>query len=198
MVQPDEAYISELKAGLAKGGSLKIPLQLTKNQTNSLAASSTQSIRVQCGFLSSLNGITTVVRQAAAVSKGTNTAALDSFVTSTSTMSDIYYSINSQRYPRNRQILVNNDPENLYQMLASYNTRLSSLSPFTATNSFLHFSFEASGGAFASGIPVSDGYISLETNWATTPSAGDYLDVFLEYSSLLVIDQNTVNMLIDV
>jgi hypothetical protein len=196
MVQPDSSYLSELSAGLARGGTLKIPLQLNKNITTSLVAASTQSIRVAAGFLSSLNAVTHVLRQNAVVGKGTNTAGLDSFVTTTNTIADYYININNQRYPRNRLIMVNSDPESLYQMLAGYNNRLSSMSPFSSTNAFCHYSFESSGGAFASGIPVSDGYLSLETDFSTTPSAGDLSDLFLEYSAILFIDQNSVQLII--
>lgn len=197
MIQPDAGYLSELSSAMSKGGSLKLPLQLTKNITNTLAASSTQSVRVQCGYLSSLNSITNVVRQNSVVGQATVSSIKDSFITNTAALSEYYYMINAQRYPRNKSIRCGTDPENLYQLLAAFNTKLSSLTPFTATTNFAHYCFESNGG-FASGISVNDGYINIETTFGTTPTAGDICDTFLEYSAVLVIDAQTVNLITDV
>lgn len=197
MLKPDEKYLQELGRAMTNGGSLKIPLQLTKNITATLAASQTQSVRIQSGYLSSLNSITNVIRDAADVGTGNATTGKDTFSTDTNKLASYYYMINSSRYPKNKSIHCGDDPENLYQMLAGFNTSYSQISPFSTGNSFCHFSFE-SNGQFASGIPLNDGFINIETTFTTTPSAGDLFDCFLEYDAVLVIDQNTVNLIIDV
>ena len=121
----------------------------------------------------------------------------DSFLTNTSELGSYYYMINSARYPKNKSVVCGTDPENLYQLLAGFNTKYSQISPFSSTTNFSHFSFE-SNGSFASGIPLNDGYINIEATFGTTPSAGDIWDCFMEYSAILTIDQNSVNLIIDV
>lgn len=196
MIKPDERYLSELASAMSRSGSLKIPLQLTKNLSTTLTNSSTQTVRVQCGFLSSLNSITNVIRKVSDVGTATVSSIKDTFLTNTAELKDYYFMINSQRYPKNKSITVA-DPENLIQLLAAFNTGYSQISPFSATTAFTHFSFESNGN-FASGIPINDGYISIECSFTTSPTAGDIIDTFLEYSAVLVIDQNTVSLVIDV
>lgn len=196
MLKPDEKYLQELASAMSRQGSLKIPLQLTKNITSTLANSTTQSVRVQSGYLSSLNSITNVIRRAADVGTGNATLAKDTFLTSTSTLSNYYYMINSQRYPKNKAIQCD-DPENLYHLLAGFNTKYSQMNPFTTTQNFNHFSFQ-SNGAFSSGIPLNDGNINIETTFTSAPANGDLFDCFMEYDAVLVIDQSSVNLIIDV
>lgn len=196
MLKPDDKYLSELSAAMSRQGSLKIPLQLVKNITATLAATNTQSVRIPSGYLSSLNSITSVIRQVANVGTGTNTTAHDTFVTNTSALQEYYFMVNSQRYPKNKAIVCQ-DPENLLQLLSSFNSKYSELTPFTSTNAFTHFSFESNGG-MASGIAINDGYVNIETTFASTPAQGDVLDCFLEYSAVLVIDMNSVDLIIDV
>jgi hypothetical protein len=195
MLTPTPTYVAQLTSALNNNGSLKIPLQLVKNQSNTLTAAPTQSIRIQTGFLSSLNSITNIIRQVANI--GVSTA--DTFQTNTASLQEYYTMVSSQRYPKNKSIKCGADPENLVQLLASFNTQLSSLSPFNSSNAFTYQSFESNGG-FASGIATADGYISAELIFptATKPSQGDQIDTFLEYSSVLVIDASSVVLVIDV
>lgn len=198
MLKPDERYLQELASAMARQGSLKIPLQLTKNISSTLTASTTQTVRIQCGYLSSLNSITNVVREASKIGGGVVGTKRDTFLTNTSILSDYYMMINSQRYPKNKAISCGStDPENLMQLLASFNTKYSQISPFSGTTTFTYFSFE-SNGAFSSGIPINDGYITLECTFGSAPTAGDVIDSFLEYDAVMVIDQNTVQLVIDV
>jgi hypothetical protein len=197
MLKPDEKYLQELAGAMSRGGSLKIPLQLTKNISATLAGSATQTVRIQSGYLSSLNSITNVIRKASDIGTGVVGTAKDTFKTNTNELASYYFMINSQRYPKNKSIHCATDPENLYQLLAGFNTSYSHLSPFASDTTFCYYAFE-SNGQFSSGIPLNDGHINIEATFGTTPTAGDVLDCFLEYDSLLVIDQNTVNLIIEV
>jgi hypothetical protein len=210
MLTPTAGYAGELSTALNSSGSLKIPLQLCKSITTSLSPSTTQTVKLTTGYLSSLNSITNVVRKQAIVGKGTTATACDSFLTNTNMLASYYISINSQRFPRNYEVKISDpitgveDPEGVMSLLSSFNTKLSSLTPFRtaittppSANSFTYYSFE-SNASFASGVPTADGILYVETTFNTVPAVGDYFDSFIEYSAILQIDANSVQLIIDV
>jgi hypothetical protein len=109
MIKPEDSYLGELSRALAAGGTLKNPLELTKNITNPLSAATTQSIRLQTGFLGSVNSIMCTYRPISDV----NAVSKDSMKSTLVKVSDCYFNVNSQRYPRNTAIGVNT-PEYIY------------------------------------------------------------------------------------
>ena len=88
-------------------------LALYKSFQNVLATSTEQIIRINTGFLGSLNAIHSFIRPPS--------GTVDSGVTQTRNVANYYIQLDSQRYPRNKLIGCGGtgDPELLYQLLAS-------------------------------------------------------------------------------
>lgn len=191
MLKAPDSYLGEVQKTLSAGNSLKIPLQLTKTYNNLLSTATTQTIRVQPGYLSSLNSITNVYRPTATV----NAASADSFKSNITKFSEWYVNINSQRIPRNKPIKVSTDDlEWLYQELSAFNTSTSMINASTiAVNDKLHLSFK-SNNSFGSGISLNDGSVALELSFNAGPVVSDILTSVLEYDALLLISQNNVSL----
>jgi hypothetical protein len=194
MIKPTDAYLGELSSALSRGGSLKLPLELTKNITQSLTTATTQSIRLQTGFLGSVNSIFCTYRPLTDV----NVVSKDSMKSTMAKVSEFYLNVNSQRYPRNTAIGVST-PEYLYQLLAGYNTSLSVLSvpAAQATADIIKYSWKTNQ-EFSSGIPLNDGQIGVELSFSSAPASGDYFDAFINYDALLVIGQSDVQLQLNV
>ena len=192
MLKPSDSYLQELSSTLGKGNALKIPLQLTKTYNNQLTEATNRSIRIQPGYLSSLNSLTNVYRLAAAAN---GTAEVDSFLSNITKIQEYYINVNSQRYPRNKAIKGGADNEFLYQMLASFNTSISSLNATTAAVSdVLHYSFQ-SNNQWASGISLNNGDLSVEITFNDAPAANDLITSVLSYSAMLLISGADVQIL---
>ena len=141
LVKAPDAYLAQIKQGLSSGKVMNILLSLTKNISSSLTSTTPQTVKIQTGFLSSLDSLTFTYRKAADIGTGTATVSHDSMWTSTNNLTSYYLTLNSMRFPRNKEIYIANG-ENLYQLLASYNTGVNSISaPNSAFNDFLHYSF---------------------------------------------------------
>lgn len=200
LVKPSDAYLMEVNRALANGATLQIPLQIPRNISNQLAASTSQTIRLQTGFLGSLNSLSFVYRPTANFNK-VATDNVNGFLTTTANIREYFINLNGQRYPRNKSIGVFNtvaDPENLIQLLAAFSTETSFLNPpVETTEGFCHYSFK-SNGTFSSGVPISDGVLSIELTTVIAPNPNDVLDVFFEYDSVLSIGANSVQLTTDV
>jgi hypothetical protein len=194
MIKPEDRYLSELSSALQRGGSLKIPLELTKNLTSPLSTATTQSIRLGTGFLGSVNSIMCTYRPKANV----NVVSVDSMKSTLAKVSDFYLTVNSQRYPRNSAVGVNN-PEYIYQLLAGFNTSTSVLSvpAAQATADILKYSFKTNS-EFSSGIALNDGQVGVELNFSSAPVQDDFFDSFINYDALLVIGASDVQLQLNV
>lgn len=179
MLTPEQSYLAEVAKGLASGASLKIPLQLTKTITTSVSTALQQTLLLQVGYMSSINSISVVARESEMV----NSVKI----------ADYYLSLDGKRYPVNKHIT--SGPESLYQMLAGYSTSISSIAPVNANHSFQHYTFKTNGD-FSSGIPTANGSVELNLTFSSAPS-GTVVSL-LNYDALLIISQNSVNLLVDV
>jgi len=195
MLKAPDAYLKEVSQGLAAGNSLKIPLQLTKNFTNLLSIATEQSINLSPGYLSSMNSLTNVYRTTATV----NAASTDSFKSTVAKVKNFYMNVDSARYPRNKPINIKNsagneDPEFIYQLLASQNTSVALIeAPKAAISDVLHFSWK-SNSSFNSGIPLNNGKISLEMQFSAAPAVNDILCSFIDYDCYLTISLSDVTL----
>lgn len=192
VVKPPDAYLQEVQKTLSSGNSLKIPLQLAKVYTNLLSVGTTQSIRIQPGYLSSLNSIINVYRPTADV----NAVSKDSFKSNITNFQEYYINVNSQRYPRNFPVKVaTENKEWLYQEMAGFNTSTSMLNASTiAVNDKLVYSWK-SNSDFNSGISLNEGTVSVEILFSTAPTVNDILSTVVEFDCMLLVSQSNVSLL---
>ena len=185
LVTPNQQYLEEISRGLQSGGSLKIPLQLYKSVTSTLAASNSKNIQINTGYLGSMNTVT-LVEKTAALGVMKNGADLQSF----------FINLDGQRYPMNKA--VSTGVEAFYQTLAGYNTGISTLSVPDANQSFQHYSFKTNS-EFSSGVPTANGVVELALDFTgSTPVAGSTIETIISYDALLVVSQNSCSLIVDV
>jgi len=181
MVQPPNSYLEEVARGLAAGNSLKLPLNLTKSITVQPSAGiSSQVINLQVGYLGSINSISLVERNSAAPM--INQDGISSFFTT----------VDGARFPRNKSVA--GTAETLYQTLAGYSTKLSSISLPDIYSRFKQFSWK-SNGMFSSGIPSANGTIELSLEFNSVPST---LECIINYDAMLLLSANSALLVTDI
>lgn len=195
MVSPSASYLNELSRGVSSGHSLKIPLELRRVVHQPLTTSLSQTLKVQTGFLRSINGLTLIVRD----KDNLDVATADAFVGASKLNNISYYNIgvNSVVYPRNRFLYIkDNRAENLMNILSGFNTKYSGISvPAGATDDFAFFNFKANSG-FGAGITSTDGFCELNLSIGTAFDAGDMSSIIVSYDASLQIEDGIVTVTI--
>lgn len=197
MVKPSDMYLQDLKRELDLGSSMKIPVQFRKWYQVSLAASGTQSIKLQTSFLNSLDSILIDHKKQATAVPGKDNFYGNSL---TQNISNFFTVISGVRYPRtfdvNSQTEASDGSGQNQMFLSSFETRYGhvqlpkgGVQGSTPTDAFLFYSFEATGEAYQ-GISTSDGYIELDLIYGSTaPTNGDPLNCFFNYSGTIIISE---------
>jgi len=181
MVQPPNSYLEEVARGLAAGNSLKLPLNLTKSITVQPSAGITsQVINLQVGYLGSINSITLVEKNAGAPM--INQDGISSFFTT----------VDGARFPRNKSVA--STSESLYQILAGYSTKLSSISLPDIYSRFKQYTWK-SNGMFSSGVPSANGTIEISLEFSSVPST---LECIINYDAMLLISANSSLLVTDI
>ena len=182
MVTPSPAYLQQLSAGLAAGQSLKIPIVQYKSTTAALTATAVQTVHVSAGYVGSLNQI--VIVEKINGSPHTNGTDLLSW----------FINKDGRRYPQNK--IITSGVESVYQRLID--NRAPGIEAPPTTQSFELYSFK-SNADFSAGVETANGTINLDLDFTgNTPAATSVLEVFLYHDALMVISQNSVNLLTDV
>ena len=185
MITPDQSYLQEISNGLANGGTLKLPLQLYKSITSTLAPTPNQNIAINCGYLGSINTITLIEK----------TAALGP-IKNGNDIQNFYILLDGQRYPLNKAITTG--VEAYYQTLAAYNTSLISLTIPDASQSFAHYSFKTNQ-QFSSGNSSANGLIEIAVDCTgSIPAAGSTIETMISYDALLIVSRNSCSLVVDV
>ena len=193
MVKPSDAYLQQLKHEIDTGSSIKLPIQLKKWYQTTLAASSTNTLKLQTGFFNSLDSI--LVEHIAAANwnvAGTTDGgtAKDSFAGNSlvKNITNFNIVISGVRYPRTFDV-VNDTGCQQMMILSAFSSRYPSLQIPTTNNSILFYSW-CPNGEFAQGISTSDGYIELNLSYTTLPTAGDFLNCMFNYSGLIEVKES--------
>lgn len=181
LVTPSADYLQRVSSGLANGEILKLPLKLYKSIPLAVGASTTQTLQINCGYLSSLNSLSLVHKSSAAAR--VNLKELANF----------YLQVDGMRYPTNKVIDCTNSVETVYQTIASGSTQNNSFVPADDTQSFVHYNWASEG--FSGGIASSNGSVQLETTFTSTPTANSILIAFIAHDSLLLVGQDGCNIL---
>ena len=181
LVTPTADYLQRVSGGIASGEILKLPLKLYKSLPIAVGAATTQTLTVNCGYLSSLNSLT-LVHKATAASR-----------VNLQEIKDFYIQIDGQRFPTNKTIDCANSVESVYQTIASGSTSNNAFVPANSNQTFVHFNWASEG--FSGGIATSNGSIQLETNWSSTPTSNSILFTFVSHDSLLLVGQDGCNIL---
>lgn len=179
LLTPNQKYLEELSRGLMSGSSMKIPVELSTSTTISVSSALVQNLIVNTGYLGSLNTLTFVHKESALA----NAAKVSSY----------FVLLDSQRYPRNKEIV--GLAEQYYQALAGYSTHISTLSVPDTTQTFNHYSWK-SNEEFASGVPCANGALELALTFSSTPTG--FVEVITSYDAYLDISRNAVTLITDV
>jgi hypothetical protein len=178
LIQPNNDYLQEISKGMAAGGSLKIPLQLTKSITTQCSNSFQQTFNIMTGYLGSLNSISLVEKSLPFVCGD----GIKSY----------FINLDGKRYPRNK--VLTSRAEHIYQQLAGYNTKISTMGIPDVSQTFKQYSFE-SNGDFSAGVATANGSIEIDVEFTTIPTT---LECLLNYDALLLVSQNTATLVLDV
>jgi hypothetical protein len=178
LVTPIQSYLQEVAKGIESGSTLKVPVQFTKCYTAPLSGSSTTpTLNLNIGYMSSINTLSLV-----------NKSGMEF----TTNLQDFYITVDSVRYPLNKQVF--GAEEALYQTLAGYSTELSSISKPADQQSFKHLSWK-SNGSFAQGIPSANGGMELQLGFGSTPAGT--LECIIGYDAMLIVSANKVDVVSD-
>jgi hypothetical protein len=181
MVKPEPSYLQEISKGLTSGGALKIPLTLTKSITTQLTTANIQTISLSVGYYSSINKISFVERN-----------QTTPFVNNED-LRNYYLLLDGQRFPRNKSVYTLN--ESIYQILAGYNSSISSISVPHPSQYFNQYSWKANS-SFGSGISSSNGLVEISCDFSNSGiGAGNTLESLVEYDALLLISQDGAQLL---
>ncbi|KAJ3317594.1 hypothetical protein HDV06_001357 [Boothiomyces sp. JEL0866] len=177
LVTPPADYINELSDGLRNGVALKIGASLYRSYNFQLTSATNQDILLNTDFYDSLNSITAITHDTAS-----------GFFNNSSIVNDFFITIDSKVYPRNKHII--GSQEAIYQQLCSTNSVYSTmnLSPQT----FQHYSWKT--GLFNTGIQTSNGSITINTAYGSTPT-GATTTFILSFDALILISENGVTLL---
>ncbi|KAJ3316935.1 hypothetical protein HDV06_002538 [Boothiomyces sp. JEL0866] len=177
LVTPPSSYLSQLSDGLSKGSALKIPCTMYKTINMTLTSATNQELVIQTGYYDSVNSI-------AAITHDTASGTFNNF----NIVSDFYVNVNGSRYPRNK--LVISPQEIIYEQLAATNSVYSTMSQ--SVQPFQFFSFKASP-SFGTGIPTSNGIMSINTDYSSGPS-GAVTTYVLSYDAIINVGQNGITL----
>lgn len=192
-VRPSGSYLNELSSGVLSGRALKIPLELKRVFHQPLSTSLSQTLKIQTGFLKSINSITLVIRDASKLnSTSSNTDAFRG-IGKLHNIDYLNISVNSIAYPRQGFFrIANNRPQLLMNILTGFNTKYSALTcPTSTTDDFFHYNFKSNEG-FGSGITSNDGFIELNLNMATAFNSGDLATVIVNYDCMTILQDGVV------
>ncbi|KAJ3317598.1 hypothetical protein HDV06_001361 [Boothiomyces sp. JEL0866] len=177
LVTPPADYINELTDGLRNGVALKIGASLYRSYNVQLSSATNQDILLNTDFYDSLNTISAITHDTAS-----------GFFNNSSIVNDFFVTVDSKVYPRNKHIT--SSQEIIYQQLCSTNTVYSNMN--LSPQPFQHYSWKT--GLFNTGIKTSNGSITINTAYGSTPT-GATTTFILSFDALILISENGVTLL---
>lgn len=107
---------------------------------------------------------------------------------------DFYLQVDGQRYPINKS--VTSGVESTYMTIGASSTSLESFTIANDKQRFNSYTWK-SNDAFSSGIPTSNGSVSIDVTFSETPTENSSIISLIAYDGLLLIDQNGANLMVD-
>jgi hypothetical protein len=198
MVKPADAYLQQFSKSLEGGAQVKIPIELCKSIRNTPVNASESSELLNVGFLKSLKSIWQA-SHSNTLGVSSSTSGNDSSMNySMNGLQRYSLQVGGKKYPQNFDISccqtvgsTTVSPEHLMQELVSVDNTYAFLNEPSGATTGSHIFYEFSNDkSWGSGIPVSDGIVSLaKVGTPTSTSVNQY--TFCWHDALLKISASS-------